>query len=212
MVTSSWIASIIKETVKARPDISPRQLKQKLKEGYGLKLPYMKVWRSRATAKKLIFGEADDSYKLVLAFHHELLKCYPNSHVIFYYCHTDFSFKRFFVSFKDCVDGFIAGCIPLIGLDACHLKGKYLGMLFSATALDGNRHLYPIAYAVVECENKDTWQWFLKHLMLTLENNIENLSFISDMEKGIEDAVRLEAPQAEHRVCMATYGKISRRL
>ncbi|PKA48259.1 hypothetical protein AXF42_Ash021699 [Apostasia shenzhenica] len=64
MVTSSWIASLIKETVKARPDISPRQLKQKLKEGYGLKLPYMKVWRSRATAKKLIFGEADDSYKL----------------------------------------------------------------------------------------------------------------------------------------------------
>jgi hypothetical protein len=36
-------------------------------------------------------------------------------------------FKRMFVALKPCVDGFIAGCRPFLGVDASSLNGKYKG-------------------------------------------------------------------------------------
>ncbi|WVY90703.1 hypothetical protein V8G54_036217 [Vigna mungo] len=53
-------------------------------------------------------------------------------------------------------DNFIS-CRPIIGLDGCFLKGKYGG--------DGNEQMLPIAYAIVEVENKDLWTWFLELLI-----------------------------------------------
>ncbi|PKA56498.1 hypothetical protein AXF42_Ash015271 [Apostasia shenzhenica] len=202
LVTSSWVANLIKEFVREHPETSLRQLRQRLKQDYGLNLTYMKLWRSREIARKIVFGEVEDSYQQLPIFYKELLQTYTGSHIILDYSLEDFTFQRFFLSFKACVEGFIKGCRPLIGLNACHLKGKYLGMLISATALDGNRQLYPIAYAVVEGENKGSWQWFVSHLKHALGNIGENVAFISDMEKGIDDAVRTKCPRAEHRLCM----------
>ena len=53
-------------------------------------------------------------------------------------------FKRIFVALKPCIDGFLAGCRPFIGLDASNLNGKYLGQLASATGVDGHNWLYHI--------------------------------------------------------------------
>ena len=47
-------------------------------------------------------------------------------------------FKRIFVALKPCVDGFLAGCRPFVGVDATCLNGKYTGQLASATAVDGH--------------------------------------------------------------------------
>ena len=47
-------------------------------------------------------------------------------------------FKRIFVALKPCVDGFLAGCRPFVGVDATCLNDKYTGQLASATAVDGH--------------------------------------------------------------------------
>lgn len=52
--------------------------------------------------------------------------------------------------------GFLGGCRPLVGLDACHLKGKFSGHILSATARDGNDNIFPVALSLVEEENKDS--------------------------------------------------------
>jgi hypothetical protein len=46
-------------------------------------------------------------------------------------------FRRIFVALKPCVDGFLVGCRPFIGVDASSLTGKYTGQLASATGVDG---------------------------------------------------------------------------
>ena len=66
-------------------------------------------------------------------------------------------FKRIFISFKTTVDGILKGCKPLIGVDGCFLKGPYKGVLLVALGLDGNNGYFPIAYAVVQQENKSNW-------------------------------------------------------
>ncbi|XP_062086147.1 uncharacterized protein LOC133792255 [Humulus lupulus] len=66
--------------------------------------------------------------------------------------------------------------------------------------------MYPIAFAVVEIENKDSWSWFLD--LLNVDFKIENSnhwSFIADKKKGLEQALKglwdEGVPEAEHRHC-----------
>ena len=59
-------------------------------------------------------------------------------------------FKRMFVALRPCVDGFLSGCRPFIGVDASCWHGKYRGQLASATGVDGHNWLYHIAYAIFE--------------------------------------------------------------
>lgn len=71
-----------------------------------------------------------------------------------------------FVMFSAQQDGFIQGCRPVIGLDACHLKGKFGGHLMHAVGRDANNQMYPLAIACVESECKDSWSWFLETLIM----------------------------------------------
>jgi len=58
---------------------------------------------------------------------------------------------------------------PLNGIDACHLKGVYKGVLLTAMALEGNNGQFSLAYAVVEKENKYEWSFFLSGLVRALD-------------------------------------------
>ena len=49
-------------------------------------------------------------------------------------------------------------------VDGTHLKAKYKGTPLAATTQDGNFHLYPIAFAIVDSENDASWSWFMKCL------------------------------------------------
>ena len=71
-------------------------------------------------------------------------------------------------------DNFVS-CRPIIGLDGCFLKGKYGGELLSVVARDGNDQMIPLAYCVVEVENKEMWSWFLVLLVDDLGGQWRNL-------------------------------------
>ena len=46
--------------------------------------------------------------------------------------------------------------MPLVGLNGCHLKGKFSGHILSATIRDGNDNIFLVALGVVKQENKDS--------------------------------------------------------
>lgn len=70
-------------------------------------------------------------------------------------------------------------------LDGCFLKGISKGQLLVAIANDGNNQMFPIAWAVVGTESRETWTWFLRILKSDLDINDEGegLTIISDMQK-----------------------------
>ena len=59
-------------------------------------------------------------------------------------------FKRIFICLDAMKKGFVKGCRPWFGIDGCHLKGPYSGILLSVVSLDANRGMFPIAITVVE--------------------------------------------------------------
>ncbi|GJY69557.1 multidrug resistance-associated protein 5 [Tanacetum coccineum] len=74
--------------------------------------------------------------------------------------------------------------------------------ILTAIGRDGNNHIYPLAWAVVNVENKDNWSWFLELLEEDLGCNRGNgLTLMSDQHKGIIEAVKDVMPNAEHMQC-----------
>ena len=71
-------------------------------------------------------------------------------------------FGRMYIRYNARKVGFLGGCRPIIGLDGCHLKGRFGGQILVAIARDGNDNIFSIAFAVDEQENKDSWVWFLQ--------------------------------------------------
>ncbi|CAN1135649.1 hypothetical protein LINPERHAP2_LOCUS8965 [Linum perenne] len=62
--------------------------------------------------------------------------------------------------------------------------------------------MFPIAWAVVEGENRESWGWFIE--IVQEELNLADgtgWSVISDQQKGLVDTLRAVLPEAEHRKC-----------
>ncbi|KAK1274938.1 hypothetical protein QJS04_geneDACA010023 [Acorus gramineus] len=97
--------------------------------------------------------------------------------------------------------GFTEGCKPFIGLDECHLKGVYKGIMLSATLVDVDSFLFLLAFVVVESEAGDSWRWFLEMLYDAI-GDVDGLALMSDKDKGLESAVPVDFLGVEHRTCV----------
>ena len=69
-------------------------------------------------------------------------------------------FFRAFWCFSQCVEAF-RHCRPVLSIDGTFLLGKYKGTLLVAISCDADNALVPLAFALVERENRDSWSWFL---------------------------------------------------
>ncbi|XP_057516149.1 uncharacterized protein LOC130797526 [Amaranthus tricolor] len=118
-------------------------------------------------------------------------------------------FQRMYICLPACKEGFVAGCRPIICVDGAHLKGQFPGVLLTAVGKDGNNNIFPVAWAVVETENVETWTWFLNLLVEDLKSvssssswvqaGCEDFTFMSDRQKGLIEALNAVVPEAEIR-------------
>lgn len=98
------------------------------------------------------------------------------------------------------VQEFLSGCRPLVGVDGCFLKGKFRGQLLVAVGPDPNDCIFPIAFAVVEGERRDSWHWFLSLLADDIGiTNSYHWTFMSDKQKGLLAVFDDLFPRAAHR-------------
>ena len=65
-------------------------------------------------------------------------------------------FERLYICLEGCKKGVLVGCKPFIGLNVYHLKNKSWRQLITTVCRDLNEEYFPLAYAVVEVETKDS--------------------------------------------------------
>ncbi|KAI3677231.1 hypothetical protein L1987_86854 [Smallanthus sonchifolius] len=112
-------------------------------------------------------------------------------------------FKRVYICLGSIKKGFNACKRQLLGLDGTFMKGPYPRQILVVVGMDPNNGIYPLAYAIVEAENKDSWVWFLQCVQDDLELSSDcYFTFISDRQKGIIHAISQFFPLAEHRYCL----------
>ncbi|PKI44159.1 hypothetical protein CRG98_035452 [Punica granatum] len=109
-------------------------------------------------------------------------------------------FERLYICFNATVQGFKAGCRPIICLDCCFLNGYYGGQLLAVVGQDGNQHFYVIALAVVDHENNEVWKRFVSELLEDIGDYRDSgWNFMSDRQKGLALALHELCPDAPHR-------------
>ena len=69
-------------------------------------------------------------------------------------------------------------------VDGTFLTGHYRGTLLTAIGVDGNNQVVPIAFALVESKNSESWLWFLKLLKRALVEERENVCVMLDRNAG----------------------------
>ncbi|XP_047952782.1 uncharacterized protein LOC125198487 [Salvia hispanica] len=74
-------------------------------------------------------------------------------------------------------------CQPVLTIDETHLRGRFKGKLLVACGVDANKKTLTIAYAVVDEETGESWQWFLYHVRIHVVKYQREVCIISDRHK-----------------------------
>ncbi|CAN1221849.1 hypothetical protein LINGRAPRIM_LOCUS415 [Linum grandiflorum] len=186
--TASWIAKNFIGKFRIYPNMEPEQILQEVKAAYDIDVSLKVCSNAKAEAKKMLEGTLIESYKKLRAYILQLKKSDPEGKFVVEvepvagqeYVH----FQRMYVGFSCLKKGFLNGCRKFFALDGCFLKGEVKGMILSAVAKDGTNQMFPIAWAVVESENRSSWLWFVS--LLQEELNLYDgtgWSVISDQQK-----------------------------
>ena len=203
-VTSAWVASKIKGQVVVDPNVKIYILKNHVQETYGLKIGKMTLYRAKVKAKLEVFRDHSRGYKKLFDYAAVIHKTYPGA-LCKVLCDAisipnKVLFHRFFVAFPAQKNAYLNGCRPFIGVDKCHLKGKYSGVLLAVVGMDGNNRIIPLVLCVCEIENVETYGWFMENLNSYLDDR-RHVTFISDRQKGLIHTISNIWPTAYHREC-----------
>lgn len=207
-VNSTWLATEYEDEIRMNPTWATQAFHSRVVNDLKCKISLSMIYRALKKAKDNILGKHEMEYAKVFAYANEIKKQMPTSTVKIMsepavQGGTTMRFKRFYVCLGPLKEGFVDGCRPLIGLDGCHLRGPLGGILLTAVATDPNDGMYPLAWAQVEAENNDSWEWFIRLLKDDLRmNNTGSYTFISDRQKGLVNALESQVPAAEHRFCV----------
>lgn len=197
--SSMVIAHMVKED-----ELTPTNIKEMLQRVYGKNITYWKAWRSKNIAQQLLHGVPEDSFKGLASYLWLIERSNPGTNTA-YELDNDGRFVQCFVSYGASIAGFRSCIRPVIAVDATHLKGRYKGKLFIATAMDGNQQIYPIAYGIAPTENDVHWSWFFRRLEHVVGDR-DDLVIISDRMPSIEKACREVFPYAVYGICMFHLG------
>ncbi|XP_027157964.1 uncharacterized protein LOC113759586 [Coffea eugenioides] len=174
---------------------------------YGVRPSKMQIFRAKNKALAEIEGIHAESYTKLPRYAELLRKYNPNSICKIHYDRPNIlvepAFLRIFVSFTTQKLGFLEGCRPFVGFDGCFLKGPFGGVLLIVVALDANNNIFPLAFAVAECESKDTWRWFFYYFSEFFGpfDHTKPLTFMSDRQKGLNLAYEEMIPEVVGRHC-----------
>ncbi|XP_058181129.1 uncharacterized protein LOC131299561 [Rhododendron vialii] len=136
--TSELIGSLVVEDVRAKSKKRPVDVVTDMKKDYGLNVTYHQAWWGVEKARGDVFGDYEISFSSLKWYVSAAKSTNPGSHIELEIDEEMKRFKRLFVAFGECINGF-NHCRPLLFLDGTHLKGRQRGHLLAATGKDGNQ-------------------------------------------------------------------------
>ncbi|XP_058765013.1 uncharacterized protein LOC131638472 [Vicia villosa] len=210
MMTTKWLSKRLQNSLKINPRMKIKDIEAKAQKKWNVGVNKTKAIRARVKARDMVDGSFLGDYTRIYDYYHELLRTNPCSTVKVgvepsqegSQNHFPYS-KRLYICLASCKQSFKFSR-HVIGLDGCFLKGLCGGQILAAIGRDPNDQMLPIAFAVVEGENRDSWTWFLELLIDDLggKNECLTYTFMSDQQKGLLPAMDELLPNVEQRFCV----------
>uniref|UniRef100_K4A1N4 SWIM-type domain-containing protein n=1 Tax=Setaria italica TaxID=4555 RepID=K4A1N4_SETIT len=208
-LTSTLIAKRMMGILKEQPNMKVRTIIRTVEEIYGgYVITYGKAWRAKQRAWKMIYGDWESGYEQLPVLFNAIKAMNPGMHYEYIPKPNAWKdgrqiFERAFWWFPQCVEAF-RHCRPVFSIDGTFLIGKYRGTLLIAISCDANNMLVPLAFALVERENNDSWGWFLRLVRIHVVGPGREVGVISNRHQGILHAVQEQMegyPPLHHRWC-----------
>ncbi|XP_051143934.1 uncharacterized protein LOC127260266 [Andrographis paniculata] len=204
-VKTSWLSEKFAHKFKCDPKREVQGFRKEIMRELNVSVSKDQAYRAKRRALERISEDSVYQYSRLWDYTHELRKSNPGTIVVLGVETDDGEsvFNRIYVWYGALKEGFSVGCRPIIGVDGCHLKGIYAGVLLTAVGIDPNNNLFPIAFAVVSRENGETWRWFLTLLKKDLRiGGDKQVTFMSDKQKGLIQAFDGVFLGYDHRFCV----------
>ncbi|XP_014515645.1 uncharacterized protein LOC106773469 [Vigna radiata var. radiata] len=181
-----WLSKKLEKTVRENPTVKGLDIRDKISRKWNIAISKNMAYRAKKFASDEVEGSFTKQYTRIYDYAYELLARNPGSTIKVKFQENDQQriFERFYACLKACKDSFLS-CRPIIGLDGAFLKGRYGGELLTVVARDANDQMMPLAYAVVEVKNKETWKWFMELLIEDLggPDFCYSLTLLSDQQR-----------------------------
>ena len=164
-----WVSKVVMDKFRNVGNMSANEIMDDIKKSHNIEISPWTALQAKHRALDVLEGDATKQYSLLFDYMAELRRVGSGTT-----CKIKFSepipnfqprFEIFYMCLDGCKKGFLGGCRPFIVVDGCHLKTKYGGQLLVAVGRDPNDQYFPLAFAVVENECKETWRWFLTLLL-----------------------------------------------
>ncbi|XP_013726896.2 uncharacterized protein LOC106430665 [Brassica napus] len=199
---------VVGEMMKARFNGSgggpkPGEIRQVMQGDHDVCISYWKAWRSREIDLEYAKGNSRGSYSLLPDYLRKLAEANLGTLAEIeseYKDNIGNKFKYMFLAMGASIMGF-EYMRKVVVVDGTHLRGKYVGCLLTASAQDGNYQMFPLAIAIVDEENDNSWEWFFKNLQAFFPNT-NNIVFVSDRHSFIYYRLAKVYPEAKHCACI----------
>ena len=75
-------------------------------------------------------------------------------------------------------------CRPVVLVDGTFLTRKYRGTLMMVAVVDPEDQIVPMAFALAEGENNESWSWFMRLLRVQVLGPSRTICLILDRHQG----------------------------
>uniref|UniRef100_K3XQ43 SWIM-type domain-containing protein n=1 Tax=Setaria italica TaxID=4555 RepID=K3XQ43_SETIT len=209
--TTKYLGRRILGIVRKDSETSVPSLVESIFSFSGYRVKYSKAWRAKQHAVALLWGDWKESYGMVprvlsaITYYNPRVKwcidscgmMHPDNGVLKHIL------QRVFWCFPQCSEAF-QHCRPVILVDGTFLTGKYKGTLMMAVGVDPEQQLVPLALALAECENNESWSWFIKLVRLHVLGPSQIVCMISDRHHELLNCAKDHMdgfPPLVHRWC-----------
>ncbi|XP_058756260.1 uncharacterized protein LOC131629496 [Vicia villosa] len=201
---AEWVAKVIVDRLRHNSKMRLTEVVADVRTRFSTEITGSRAFKARQLARQVVEGDASKQYSMLWSYGAELKRAsIGNTFKLNIHTPGPGLQPRFEKCYM-CLDGtkkaVTQSCRPFIGLDGCHLKNKYGGILLVAVGRDPNDQYLPLAFGVVETESKETWSWFMKLLIEDIGD--KRWCFMSDQQKGLVQVFEEEYPAYEHRFCL----------
>ncbi|GKV40182.1 hypothetical protein SLEP1_g47850 [Rubroshorea leprosula] len=210
-MTMHELAKYWKRRIRETPFIACKFMMEQTYAELRVAVHFDKCVRAKRMIMKELRGNFKDEYAMLPSYGAYLSSLNPSNTIEIVKDRNENGecvFKRIYVCLGVVKEGWKNGCRYVLGVDGYFLKGVCKGVLLSAVGRDGNNQMYPMAWAIVQGENMDSWEWFFWLLRTDLNlDSGKNFTLISDEHVGIKHARDAVLPDSEHRNLEREYGE-----
>ena len=123
MMRAKLLSRLMDGKVRLSMDYLPMEIMKDFEFELGIRMMYMQAWRAREYIQLLVMGRPVNHYKVLPWMCAVIERANPDSRA---FVELEGSrFKRMFVAYGACLNGFILGCRKVLFVDGSHLSAPY---------------------------------------------------------------------------------------